>query len=335
MKGFGFNLLSALACAGALALAACGDSGTNPSAGGGGGGSSGDEIVIGYVAKSSDNPVFMAAHKGAQDAAAELSKSTGKKISVKILTPPKEDGKAQADAIDSLVRSGAAGIAVSASTGDVTEPINKAVAKGIAVICFDSDAPESKRMAYFGTNDIDGGTKVAQLLAKEMGDTGMYAIIAGNEAAPNLRKRVQGVHDEMKKHPNMKEKPGGPVYHAENPAAAAQALQDAQRANPEIKGWALVGGWPLFTSNALPWKPGEVKVVSFDALPEQIAYLESGHVNILLAQDCYGWGHKSVNILVDKIVNKKDPSSTMIFDPLTEVTKANAAQWSENWKKWK
>src|SRR4051794_20762547 len=103
MKGIGLNLLSVLACAVAMALAACGDSGTTATttSTAGGTASSGDEVVIGYIAKSSDNPVFMAAHKGAQDAAAELSKSTGKKITVKILTPPKEDGKAQADAIDS------------------------------------------------------------------------------------------------------------------------------------------------------------------------------------------------------------------------------------------
>jgi len=68
---------------------------------------------------------------------------------------------------------------------------------------------------------------------------------------------------------------------------------------------------------------------------EEISYLESGHVNILLAQDCYGWGERSVKILVDKIVNNKEPASKMIYDPLTEVTKANAAEWSKNWEKWK
>jgi ribose transport system substrate-binding protein len=322
------TFLGILALAGAMTLVGCGDSG-NPSA-------SGNEVVIGIVAKSADNPVFQAAHQGAKDAAAELSKSMGKNITVKILTPPSEDPKKQADAIDSLVRMGAAGIAVSCSDATIVKPsIDKAVDKGIPVMCFDSDAADSKRMCYYGTDDADGGKAVMKQLAQEMGDKGTIAIIAGNEAAPNLRRRVQGVRDELKNHPNIKEIKSGPVFHKEVSAVAAQALQDTQRANPEITGWALIGGWPLFTSNALPWKPGEVKLVSIDALPEQISYLQSGHVNVLLAQDCYGWGHKSVELLVEKAVNKKDPPSKIIIDPLTKVNKENAEEWSKKWAKWK
>ena len=194
--------------------------------------------------------------------------------------------------------------------------------------------PKSKRMCYFGTDDATCGAEVMKLLAKEMGDKGTVAILGGTEAAPNLRNRVNAVREELKKHAGMQEISIGAVYHEEVPAKAAEKLQLVQRANPTIGGWALVGGWPLFTRNALPWKAGEVKVVSVDALPDEIGYLDSGYVQVLLAQDCYGWGHKSVELLVDKIVNHKDPEKTVIIDPLTEVTKANAAEWSKNWDKW-
>ena len=241
----------------------------------------------------------------------------------------------QADAIDSLVRSGAQGIAVSCTeAGAVLEPINKAVDKGVAVMCFDSDCPQSKRLCYYGTDDEKCGTLVMQKLAAEMGDKGVIAILAGTESAPNLRRRVDAARAELKKHPGITEIASGAVYHKENAAEAAQALQDTQRAHKEITGWALVGGWPLFTKDALPWKPGEVKVVSVDALPAQLGYISSGHVNLLLAQDCYGWGHKSVEILVAKIVNKKDPSDKIIIDPLKEITKTNVDTWAESWKNW-
>ena len=59
------------------------------------------------------------------------------------------------------------------------------------------------------------------------------------------------------------------------------------------------------------------------AARRSFGYLESGHVEVLLAQDCYGWGHKSVEILLDKIVKNQDPPAAKIFDPLTEVTKEN------------
>ena len=75
-------------------------------------------------------------------------------------------------------------------------------------------------------------------------------------------------------------------------------------------------------------------LVAVDALPKQIAYLKSGHVQVLLAQDCYGWGHKSVEVLLEKIVNGKDPSEKRMIDPLARVTKENADEWSKNWDKW-
>ena len=93
----------------------------------------------------------------------------------------------------------------------------------------------------------------------------------------NLQKRVQAVKDEIKNFPNMKllDASGGVFYHQETPEKAAEALQAAQNANPQIEGWALIGGWPLFTANALPWEAGKIKVVSVDALPAQLPYLET------------------------------------------------------------
>lgn len=306
---------------------------TNPAGGGGGG----RTVRIGVVAKSISNAVFQAAHRGAQDAAAELGPKYGVSVEVEIRTPTDEDAQKQAEAIEALTRAGVDGIAVSCSEANtVTPSIDRAVGKGIAVMCFDSDASNSKRFAYYGTDDRTCGQRVMSELAKAMGDKGTIAILAGNQSAPNLQARVAGVREELKKHPNMKElnNGNGVFYHEETPEKAAEAVQNAQNANPGIEGWAMVGGWPLFTTNALKWEPGKVKVVSVDALPAQLGYLKSGHVEMLLAQDCYGWGHRSVEILLDKIVNKKDPPQPRVIDPLTAVTKETADAYAKNWDKW-
>ena len=333
-----WHLLTTAMTVGALALAGCGDNGSGgaPATGSAGGSATPvKEIIIGIVAKSVSNPVFQAAHAGAQDAAAELGPKYHAKITINIQTPPDENAAKQAEAIDNLVRQGAAGIAVSCSSASTLTPaINRAVDKGVPVMCFDSDAPDSKRFCYYGTDDATCGAEVMKLLAQEMGDKGTVAILGGNESAPNLRARVKAAQDELKKYPNMKELASGPVFHEETPAKAAEKLQETQRANPDIGGWAMIGGWPLFTRNALPWAPGAVKVVSVDALPDEISYLQSGHVQVLLAQDCYGWGHKSVEILLEKIVDHKDPPQVKIFDPLVHVTKENAADFTKKWDKW-
>ena len=311
-----------------------GGGGASTQASGGAGGVN-KKVKIGIIAKSISNAVFQAAHSGAQDAAKELGPKYGVDVEVEIRTPTEEDPQKQAEAIEALVRAGVDGIAISCSEANtVTPAIDRAVGRGVQVVCFDSDAAKSKRFAYYGTDDTTCGQRVMSELAKFMGDKGTVAILAGNQSAPNLQARVAAVKEELKKHPNMKELSNGVFYHQETPEKAAEAVANAQNANPGIEGWAMVGGWPLFTTNALKWEPGKVKVVAVDALPAQLGYLKSGHVQLLLAQDCYGWGHKSVEILLEKIVNKKDPPSVRVIDPLAAVTKENADAYAKNWEKW-
>jgi len=326
MKSRFLILMATLAIGGLLAAASCQQQAASAT----------PVITIGIVAKSQGNPVFQAAHAGARDAAVELAKKYGVTIKVDIRTPASEDGMAQAQAIDQLTSAKVQGIAISCSDANSCAPaIDRAVAAGVAVMCFDSDAPTSKRFCYYGTDDKVCGEAVMKALAEVMGDKGTIAILAGNQSAPNLQNRVAGVREELAKHANMSLLKDGVFYHKETPEDAAERVNSAQNLNPSIGGWAMVGGWPLFTQDGLKWEPGKIKVVAVDALPAELPYLKSGHVTCLFAQDCYGWGYKSVDILLDKIVNKKDPEGApKIIDPLTRVTKDNAAEWETKWKKW-
>jgi ribose transport system substrate-binding protein len=326
-----FFRTSALAGLALLALAGCSKKSDSAAAGS----SAQRTILIGFLGKSQTNDVFQAAHAGARDAARELGAKYGVNIEIEIRTPNDEDATKQAEAIEALTRRGADGIAVSASeSATVTPSIDKAVSKGIPVVCFDSDAPDSKRFAFYGTDDAACGARIVNELARVMGEKGTIAILGGNQSAPNLQNRVQGAKDALAKYPNMKLNEPGAFYHVETPEKSAEAVASAQNANPGIQGWAFIGGWPLFTTDALKWAPGSVKVVSCDALPAQLGYLRSGHVDTLYAQDCYGWGYKSVEILLEKIINGKAPEPAKVVDPLTEVTKANVDAFGKNWEKW-
>lgn len=319
-----------LACVG-LALAGC----KKEDSGAGAGGKR--KIVIGMVAKSQANDVFQAAYAGAKDAAKELGEKYNVDVEIDWRTPTTEDAAKQVEAIEALTRAGVNAITVSCTdAATLTPAINGAADKGVPVMCFDSDAPSSKRMAYYGSDNRQIGQVIVASLAKAMGEKGTVAILGGNQSATNLAVRVQAAKDEIAKHPNMNLLPasGGVFYHEETPEKAAEAVATATNSNPSIQGWAFIGGWPLFTTNALRWEPGTIKVVSCDALPAQLAYLRSGHVQALFAQDCYGWGYKSVEVLLDKVVNQKEPENAIMVDPLTEVTKANVDEYAKNWDKW-
>lgn len=296
--------------------------------------SEGRKVVIGVVAKSQSNDVFVAAHKGADDAARELGPRYGVTVEINWQTPDGEDAQQQAQAIEQLSRGGAQGITVSCSDANtVTPAIDHAVDRGVPVMCFDSDAPASKRFAFFGTDDVDCGKAVMNELARVMDQKGNVAILAGNPAAPNLQKRVDGVRQASAAFPNVKII--DVIHHEETKEKAAEAVNQAQStANPRIDGWAMVGGWPLFTQNALKWEPGTIKVVSVDALPAELAYLEDGHVQALYMQHCYDWGYKSVEVLLDKIVKNKNPDPVRIVDQLEKITAADVPRVRDAWHKW-
>jgi ribose transport system substrate-binding protein len=109
-------------------------------------------IRIGMVAKSSTNPVFLSARTGAETAAKDLSQKHGIQIEIDWRTPPAEDGQVQAQRVAQLVNEGVDAILISCSdAAKVTGAINDAVDRGVPVMTFDSDAPDSKRFAFYGS----------------------------------------------------------------------------------------------------------------------------------------------------------------------------------------
>src|SRR4030095_1528066 len=136
--------------------------------------------------------------------AKELTAKHNVPVTIEWLTPPNEDGQVQAQRIAQAVNEGAKAVLISCSdAGKVTGAINDAVARGVQVMTFDSDAPESKRFAFYGVDDVKTGQMVMDELAKQMNEAGSIAILAGNQNAPNLRKRVEGVKAEAAKSPGI------------------------------------------------------------------------------------------------------------------------------------
>ncbi|MEO8075145.1 MAG: substrate-binding domain-containing protein [Acidobacteriota bacterium] len=309
----------------ALWLAGCGG-GEQPAA-------SGTALKIAMIAKSSTNPVFLSARTGAEAAAKELSQKHNVPVEIVWMTPPAEDGQVQAQRIAQAVNEGASAILISCSdAGKVTGAINDAVGRGVAVMTFDSDAPESKRFAFYGVDDIKTGEATMRELAPLMKDKGSVAILAGNQNAPNLRKRVEGVKKEAANHPGITI--AGTFYHLETPQDAAAEVIRVQNAYPQIQGWAMIGGWPLFTPTLLTdLDANKVKIVAVDALPAELAYVDKGLAPVLLAQPTYLWGYVSVQRIFDKVQLKQDVPQIIPME-LERVTKANLGTWARKLKDW-
>ena len=290
-------------------------------------------LRIAMIAKSSTNPVFLAARTGAEAAAKELGAAHNMKIEVLWLTPPQEDAQVQAQRIQQAVNDGADAILISCSDASkVTGAINDAVDRGVQVMTFDSDAPQSKRFAYYGVDDAKTGQQTMAELATLMNAKGKVAILAGNQNAPNLQRRVQGAKEEAAKHAGIAVI--GVFNHIETPQDAAAEVARVDNAYPDIQGWAFIGGWPLFTQSLLTDGTfSRLKVVSVDALPAELAYVERGIVPVLLAQPVYNWGYVGVQTIVDKIRLKKNVPPIIPME-LVRVTKGNLGEWARQLQTW-
>lgn len=292
------------------------------------------EYVFALVAKSQSNPVFQAARVGAEDAAVELGKKLGVKITVLWRTPNEDDAQKQVEFIEQLILQGVDGIGVSCSEAEtLTAPIDRAVQQGVAVMCFDSDAPASKRFCYHGTDDLESGRLIMRELAAVLGPgKHVVAIPGGNQNARNIQNRIKGAQEEAKKFPDITIR--GVYYSKEVPQDAAAKIEEVQTANPDIDGWAMIGSWSLFTDALLKWEPGKVKIVAMDALPAELPYLRKGVAQKLFAQQTYRWGWRSIELLANKVILGQAPEQVMDYSPLPPVTKENVEEWEQNWKKW-
>jgi ribose transport system substrate-binding protein len=319
------SLAGAIACSGGGETKADTQTAAVPKAGG--------KFTIAMIAKSSTNPVFLAARTGAEKAAQEQSAKTGLDIQVVWLTPPQEDAQVQAQRIQQAVNDGANAILISCSdAGKVTGAINDAVARGVPVMTFDSDAPQSQRFAYYGVDDVKTGNLVMAELAKLLNGQGKIGIIAGNQNAPNLQNRVRGVKEEAAKTPGIQIV--GTFNHTETPQDAAAEVVRVKNAYPDIQGLAMIGGWALFTPSLVnDLDPKRMKIASVDALGSQLVYVEKGIAPVLLAQPVYQWGYVSVNTIVDKLISKKDVPTIIPMD-LVRVSKENLGEWARQLQAW-
>lgn len=93
------------------------------------------------------------------------------------------DGGGQAQIIRSLVLSGKVdGIAVSIAQRDsrlTNEAIQFGIQAGVPVVTFESDAVDSERLSYIGTNDYSFGQALGKVLLKIDPTGGNYGVITG------------------------------------------------------------------------------------------------------------------------------------------------------------
>jgi ribose transport system substrate-binding protein len=295
----------------------------------GGGGSAPDEGQRKYrfavIPKALDLPVFDYAKVGAERAAKELGN-----VEVIWRGPETGDQLKQKEILESFITQRVDGIAISCLNGDfLTDTINRAVDAGIPVVTWDADAPKSKRIAFYGVDDKAGGRILGEEAVKLLNGKGTVALMT-TYGATNLQRRLDGVLEVLSKYPDIKVIETFDVK--EDTVKAAELIATGTNRYPDLGAWISVGGWPVFTRNALAPVPKTTKVVAFDTIQPAPELVKAGKVQILVGQKYFGWGEEPVKMLAG-IKAGKMPSATIIDSGVDVVRADNVDAYVAEFKK--
>jgi ribose transport system substrate-binding protein len=303
-----------------LIVAACGGS-SNGSAPAGQ-----QRLRFAVIPKSLDIPVFNYAKIGAEREAKELGN-----VDILWNASATADQLKQKEILESAITQKVDGIAISCTNGDfLTDTINKAVDAGIPVVTWDSDAPKSKRAAFYGVDDFASGRIMGEETVRLLNGKGKIAIIT-SVGATNLQRRLDGMKDALAKAPGIQVVEVYDIH--EDSLRTVELIAAGTKRYPDLSAWLSTGGWPVFTRNATePVDPAKTKFISFDTIQPALDLLREGKVTVLLGQKYFGWGSEPVKILYD-MKHGKNPASPVIDSGVDVVTKENLDDYMTTWKK--
>jgi ribose transport system substrate-binding protein len=150
------------------------------------------------IASNTSVGYWKTAAAGFQKAASEYG------VTAEVRGPATFDPQAEVEAYRAVVALKPAGILVSVSNSKLMSPeIDASIAAGIPVITIDSDAPESKRLYFIGTNNFAAGQLGGHRVAAQLNGKG-NVVFFSNLGQPNLDERLKGYNDVFIAYPGIK-----------------------------------------------------------------------------------------------------------------------------------
>ena len=237
--------------------------------------------------------------------------------------------------IEEFRASGVDGLSISPRESEPLTPvIDELVEAGTLVLCMDSDAPKSKRLAYIGTNNYEAGKIAGEAAGKVFGSGGAKLMgFVGERGAENAKERIQGFEEAAKAY-NIKLEDV-----REDDADSTKARRNAEdviQAFPDINGFLGIWSYdaPAITQAVIAAKKqDQIKVVSFDAEPQTLVHLQKGEVKATVVQKPYLFGYLSVQLIYAmKVLGAAEvaavlPDKGVIDTGVTVVTPDNVGEF--------
>jgi ribose transport system substrate-binding protein len=238
-------------------------------------------------------------------------------------------------AFQKAVEKNPSGILVSPARPDMfTDAINAAIKQGIPVICMDSDAPDSKRILFIGTDNYQAGLESGARMVKAMHEEGNLVVVT-IPGQHNLDERMRGVQDALKKYPKIKitqtlDDKGDPKLANDQISAL---LEHKEKVDGILCLEASGGPGAAEVLHRLNLA-GKIPIVAMDKNPETLDWIQQGVITATIAQKPYTmsfYGLKFLDDLHHNIVHEFKDWRTAPASPLpTDVDTGTAIIDSSN-----
>jgi len=282
-------------------------------------------LHLAFVTNNASN-FWAIARRGVEKAEKELGVKTEFRI------PANGTATEQQQIVEDLIAKGCKGMAISpVDPTNQTFMLNQA-AEAMVVICHDSDAPESNRRCYIGTNNYVAGKEAGKLIREVLPQGGKIMLFVGTLDAQNARDRRKGILDELD---------GSDIVVVDT----RTDLTDRARAKSNVEETlikhadigCLVGLWsyngPAIAEAVQDANmAGKVHVVCFDEDDSTLQAIQDEVIYGTVVQKPFEFGYQSIHVLVNLLSGDDSivPEDGIIDTGVTLVKKDNVeAFWAQ------
>ena len=292
------------------------------------------------IARADDKPTLAFVVNGASDfwkaAEAGVKKAQGElpDYTLELKYPEQSSVAIQQRLMDDLVTAGVKGIMVSAVDPKTsTDGLNK-IASQTALFTTDSDAPQTKRVAYIGSSNVDAGKQAADIAKKAMPNGGKCLGFVGLPGADNAKERIQGFKDGLAGTKITLDDVRGDDI---DQARAKKNVEDALVASPDVT--CMVGFYSYNTPRIYEalrdaGKLGSITVVGFDDDPITLGGVKEGTIAATVVQQPFEWAYQGMKLMAAYLKGDKSgiPAGNLIIIPTKIIGKDDVDAYAANLK---
>ncbi|MEM7391120.1 MAG: sugar-binding protein [Verrucomicrobiota bacterium] len=291
--------------------------------GGGDGGK--NKIRLAFVTNNASD-FWTIARRGTEKAEAEMTD-----VEVIFRTPSDGTVAQQKRILDDLLAMGVDGIAISPKKpSDQQQMLNDAAGRTL-LITHDSDAPNSKRACYVGTDNVAAGVAAGEMIKEAIPDGGKIMMFVGAKDAQNAKERAEGIRQAIDgANIEILDIRTDDADHVRAKANVVDTLVNHDDVACLVGLWSY-NGPAILSAVTEAEKLGKVQIVTFDEEDDTLRGVKEGHIHATIVQQPFEFGYQSIRKMADYIKGDTSvfPENKVNIVPTLTIKQNNVDEFKE------